>query len=94
MVFLPAIRAAQVESEMDGSSGSVPTTAYAVSGPGPSSASSPRFAMPPPTTNGPIRKQNIACDACRSRKIRCQRMTIEQIVSDAHIYLAEEVREG
>lgn len=61
-------------------------------GPGPSTSSnSARFApvqvggrMAPPQSTlvqGPIRKQNIACDACRSRKIRCQRTTIHQIVS-------------
>jgi len=78
MVFLPAIRAAQAESDFDGP-GSV--LGSASDGPGPSSVSSPRFAMPMAPPAGPvIRKQNIACDACRSRKIRCQRMTIDQIV--------------
>jgi hypothetical protein len=78
MVFLPAIRAAQAESDFDGS-GSANNNAS--DGPGPSSVSSPRFAMPMAPPTGPvIRKQNIACDACRSRKIRCQRMTIDQVV--------------
>lgn len=87
MVFLPAVRAAQGGSENteihSTASSIAPITAPA--GPGPSStASSSRFAkpvgsMPPP--HGPvIRKQNIACDACRTRKIRCQRTTIEQTV--------------
>ena len=55
-------------------------------GPGPSTTSqSARFTHPcgtMPAPQGPaIRKQNIACDACRSRKIRCQRVSIHQIVS-------------
>ena len=68
--------------------GSGQAQAQAQAGPGPSTSSnSARFApmheqvgvtMPPP--QGPIRKQNIACDACRSRKIRCQRVSIHQIV--------------
>ena len=78
MVFLPAVRAAQAESEL-ARSGSAYN--HAGDGPGPSSVSSPRFATPmAPPTVPVIRKQNIACDACRSRKIRCQRMTVDQIV--------------
>ena len=78
MVFLPAVRAAQAESDL-ARSGSAYNNAG--DGPGPSSVSSPRFATPmAPPTVPVIRKQNIACDACRSRKIRCQRMTVDQIV--------------
>jgi hypothetical protein len=100
MVFLPAIRAAhpQVESSSDGvasgstppiDNGSGPAPTNAAGGPGPTSISSARFSatMQPPT--GPIRKQNIACDACRSRKIRCQRMTIEQIVRLLYLTLSD-----
>lgn len=86
MVFLPAVRAAQNGSENTETQSTPAVMSATDAGPGPSSvASSSRFAkpvgsMPPP--HGPvIRKQNIACDACRTRKIRCQRTTIEQIVS-------------
>ncbi|ORY28330.1 hypothetical protein BCR39DRAFT_208345 [Naematelia encephala] len=39
--------------------------------------------MPPPAPTsiiptGPARKQNVACDACRSKKVRCQRLTINE----------------
>jgi hypothetical protein len=100
MVFLPAIRAAHPQAESisdDVASGSTPPTGNgsepeptnATGGPGPTSISSARFSatMQPPT--GPIRKQNIACDACRSRKIRCQRMTIEQIVRLLYLTLSD-----
>ena len=30
--------------------------------------------------NGPSRKQNVACDACRAKKIRCRRTTIAKNV--------------
>lgn len=36
---------------------------------------------PLPLYNGATRKQNVACDACRAKKIRCKRMTIAQTVS-------------
>jgi hypothetical protein len=79
-----------IASSISSSDGHVNTStrAQAQAGPGPSTTTnSARFApvhvsmsgtMAPP--QGPIRKQNIACDACRSRKIRCQRVSIYQIV--------------
>ena len=40
--------------------------------------------MPPPPTitiiNGAPRKQNVACDSCRSKKIKCQRNTVQERV--------------
>ena len=84
----PSILQTGASSSNDDHPSAPPPQAQA--GPGPSTSSnSARFApvqvggrmAPPQAPQGAIRKQNIACDACRSRKIRCQRISIYQIVS-------------
>lgn len=36
--------------------------------------------VPPGLYSGTTRKQNVACDACRNKKIRCKRQTTAQRV--------------
>jgi hypothetical protein len=45
-----------------------------VSMPGPSAA----------INGGVTRKQNVACDACRAKKIKCLRTSLVEKVSDVH----------
>ena len=45
-----------------------------------SDSSRPPRKVAQPQLNGPSRKQNVACDACRTKKVRCQRTVLSEIV--------------